>query len=232
MHKKRGEVNGMHMCKKWKPYETESEWTRNCNCSYYNNNVKPICACFTVTHFHKLLSPFWLPKGKMLSGFAIRHPGQRRITLLIIIIIIIITILQSNCLSGRRNIETFPSLYKTSNILSCKFRYYWQHKCTSKSCARHPSVDRQLLNIEARYHFQAGFVVSKPALKKILSEFSDLLRQLSICQPIGIHFCCNCAVRSFETVAAPLPLSHRSTRTSNWRRNQAHASDSGYYFET
>jgi len=36
-----------------------------------------------VTHFHKLFSPFWLPKGKMLSGFAIRHPGQRRVPLLV-----------------------------------------------------------------------------------------------------------------------------------------------------
>jgi len=44
--------------------------------------VQPIYARFTVTHFHKLFSPFWLPEGKMLLGFAIRHPGQRRILLL------------------------------------------------------------------------------------------------------------------------------------------------------
>jgi hypothetical protein len=37
-----------------------------------------------VTHFHKLLSPFWLPKGKILSGFAIRHPGQCRVPLLVL----------------------------------------------------------------------------------------------------------------------------------------------------
>jgi hypothetical protein len=24
--------------------------------------VQPICACFAVTHFHKLFSPFWLPE--------------------------------------------------------------------------------------------------------------------------------------------------------------------------
>ena len=46
--------------------------------------MQPICACFTVTHFHKLFSPFWLPKGKMLSGLVIRHPGQRRVPLLVI----------------------------------------------------------------------------------------------------------------------------------------------------
>jgi len=45
--------------------------------------VQPICTCFTAIHFHKLFSPFWLPKGKMLSGFAILHPGQRRVPLLV-----------------------------------------------------------------------------------------------------------------------------------------------------
>jgi hypothetical protein len=57
---------------------------RNCNCSYYNNNVQPICTCFTVTHFHKLFSSFWSPKEKMPSGFAIRHPGQCRVPLLVL----------------------------------------------------------------------------------------------------------------------------------------------------
>jgi hypothetical protein len=36
-----------------------------------------------VTHFHKLFSPFWLPKGKIISGFAIRLPGQSRVPLLV-----------------------------------------------------------------------------------------------------------------------------------------------------
>jgi len=45
--------------------------------------MQPICACFTVTDFHKLFSPFWLPKGKMVSGFAICHAGQRRVPLLV-----------------------------------------------------------------------------------------------------------------------------------------------------
>jgi len=46
-------------------------------------NKGTICACFTVTNFHKFFSPFWLPKGKMLSGFAIGHPGQRQVPLLV-----------------------------------------------------------------------------------------------------------------------------------------------------
>ena len=45
--------------------------------------MQPICACFTVTHFHKLFGLFGLYRGKMISGFAIGHPGQCRVPLLV-----------------------------------------------------------------------------------------------------------------------------------------------------
>jgi hypothetical protein len=45
--------------------------------------MQPISACFTVTHFLKLFSPFWLPKGKLFLGFATRRPGQRQVPLLV-----------------------------------------------------------------------------------------------------------------------------------------------------
>ena len=33
--------------------------------------------------FPQIIQSLWLPKGKMLSGFAIRHPGPRRVPLLV-----------------------------------------------------------------------------------------------------------------------------------------------------
>jgi len=34
--------------------------------------------------FPQIIQSFLLPKVKMLSGFAIRHPGQRRVPLLVL----------------------------------------------------------------------------------------------------------------------------------------------------
>jgi hypothetical protein len=34
--------------------------------------------------FPQIMQSLWLSKGQMLSGFAIGHPGQRRVALLVI----------------------------------------------------------------------------------------------------------------------------------------------------
>jgi len=48
MHRKRWQVNGMHVCKNGTPDETGSKWIINCsytnicNCNYINNNLEPV----------------------------------------------------------------------------------------------------------------------------------------------------------------------------------------------
>ena len=86
------------------------------------------------------------------------------------------------------------TLYKTNHIFSCKFWYYWQHKCTSKGCATHPSVGRQLLNTEVRFHFQAGFVVNQPALRKNSFRILRFTPSTVNMAALRIHSCFNWAV--------------------------------------
>jgi hypothetical protein len=61
---------------KWKRDETGSKWIRNCSCGYYNNNVQPIGACFTVTHFHKLFSLFNYLREKCYRVSPLVIPGN------------------------------------------------------------------------------------------------------------------------------------------------------------